>query len=351
MAQLVTSNTTIRAIAAAVPKTQQDNMAYERISEKERELLVKTTGIRYRRVAPRFMTTSDLCYAGATNIIQAMGIDKKEIGLLIFVSQSPDYWLPATAVVLQDRLGLEKTTMAFDITLGCSGYVYGLSVISSLMSTGRFKYGLLMVGDISTYSPNPKDKSTYPIFGDAGTATLLEYNEKAAPMTFVLNSDGAGAPAIMIPHGGIRHPFDESSEKEEEVEPGVVRNKKNLSLNGIEVFNFSVREAPTNVKELLEVTATTIDDYDYFLFHQANKIMNDSIRKKLGLPVEKVPGSLHDFGNTSSASIPLTMVTQLAQPLSERPLHMVLSAFGVGLSWACCTVSTNQVYCPPLIEI
>lgn len=349
MASITTNNVSIRAIAAAVPAPVHDNLEYESISEKERELLIKTTGIRYRHVAPRFMTTSDLCYAGATRIIQDLGIDKKDIGMVIFVSQSPDYWLPATSIVLQDRLGLEKSTMAFDINLGCSGYVYGLSVISGMMSTARCKYSLLMVGDISTFAPNDKDKSTHPIFGDAGTATLLEYNENAQAMQFELHSDGSGASAIMIPHGGIRYPFDETSGVEQEIEPGVVRSKKNLSLNGIDVFNFSVREAPVNVKNLLDRTGTTVEDYDYFIFHQANKIMNDSIYKKLKIPKEKVPMSLHDYGNTSSASIPLTLVSQLGEQLQQHEFNMVFSAFGVGLSWASCTVNMVNVYCPPVI--
>lgn len=350
MAHLVTSDISIRAIAAAVPSQKRDNLEYEKISEKERELLVKTTGIRYRHVAPRFKATSDYCVEAANAILKETGIDKKDISIVIFVSQSPDYWLPATSITIQQRLGLEKSTMAFDISLGCSGYVYGLSVISSLMSSGNFKYGLLLVGDISTFSPNPNDKSTSPIFGDAGTATLLQYQKGASPMHFVLNSDGSGASSIMVPHGGIRHPFDDSSNIEEEIEPGVVRSKKNLSLNGIEVFNFSVREAPVSVAELFQLTNTTVNDYDYFLFHQANKIMNDSIRKKLGIPAEKAPMSLYDYGNTSSASIPITLVTKIREELIAGKKNMVFSGFGVGLSWACCTVQTNKICCPPIIE-
>ncbi|MBP8033110.1 MAG: ketoacyl-ACP synthase III [Bacteroidia bacterium] len=351
MAYLTIDNIQLSAISACVPKNRESNKDYDWISEKERELLIKTTGIEFRRIAPRHITTSDMCFASAEAIINELQINREEIEILLFVSQSPDYFLPATSIILQDRLGLNKSTMAFDIQLGCSGYVYGLSVISNLMNSGKFKKGLLLVGDKSSFSPSRKDKSTYPIFGDAGTATLLEYNPSAKKMDFNLQSDGSGHKAIIIPDGGMRNSYSEESDKMVEVGPGIIRNRKNLELDGIEVFNFSLREAVPNISNLLKYNSTEVSHYHFFIFHQANKLMNESIRKKLKIESEKVPYSLQKFGNTSSASIPLTLVTELSSELKDKELNVLFSAFGVGLSWASVSLMLKNVICLPLIEI
>lgn len=343
-------NISIRAIAACVPKNSESNFDYPLLSDSEKKLLVKTTGIENRRVASENLCTSDMCFESAEKIIDELDINRQEIDVVILVSQTIDYFLPATSIILQDRLKLSKNTVAFDIVLGCSGYVYGLSVIGSLMSNGNFKKGLLLVGDKSTFSLSKEDKSTYPLFGDAGTATYIEYDPNAEPIDFNLQSDGSGYKAIMIPDGGTRSPWTEKTDEVIELEKGVKRNRRNLWLDGIEVFNFSLREAPPNVRDLLTYNNTEIDDYDYFVFHQANKLMNESIRKKLKLPAEKVPYSLSEFGNTSSGSIPLTMVTELGNKINE-PTNLVLSAFGVGLSWASASIKNAQIKCLPLIEV
>lgn len=351
MAFITVNNISIKGIAATVPASFEKNLDYDWISLPEREMLVKTTGIEKRHIASENICTSDMCLASAEKLISDLNINKDEIEVLLFVSQSPDYFLPATSIILQDKLGLKKTTLAFDIQLGCSGYVYGLSVIGSLMANGKLKKGLLLVGDKSSFSQSKKDKSTYPIFSDAGTATLLEYDEKAEPMHFNLQSDGSGHQAIIIPDGGVRSPWNKNSDEVVKIEEGIERSRRNLVLDGVEVFNFSIREAPVNVKDLLEKTGTTIDDYEYFIFHQANKLMNETIRKKLKLPLEKVPYSLAEFGNTSSASIPLTIVSQIGESLKDKNSKMVFSAFGVGLSWASMNVSLNHIHCPKLIMI
>ena len=338
----------LRGIAAAVPKAKEDNKDYSRITEAERNLLIKTTGIASRHIAPPGMTTSDLCLLSAEKLIAELGWKKEEIGLLVFVSQSPDYFLPATSVVLQGKLGLPKTTAAFDINLGCSGYVYGLSVVSSMVATGGFKKALLLAGDISTAGITPKDKSTWPLFGDAGTATAIEYDPSAKSF-FNLQSDGTGYEAIIIPDGGVRSPVSEKTFIDEEHEPGVVRHRRNLWLNGLDVFNFSVREAPANVNGLLQEANISIDTIDYFVFHQANRLMVETIRKKLKLPPEKVPYSLGDYGNTSSASIPLTIVAALREQ-AQQPHRWVFSGFGVGLSWASAFLETEGLVCPEIIE-
>jgi 3-oxoacyl-[acyl-carrier-protein] synthase-3 len=339
----------IAGVAGCVPKRSVSNMDYEWISEKERNLLIKTTGIAHRRVADEGVTTSDLCAQATQKLMTELDWEKDEVQLVVFISQSRDYFLPATAIILQDRLGFPKTCMAFDISLGCSGYVYGLSVVASLVRSAQIKKALLMVGDISTFSLNYKDKSTYPLFGDAGTVTALSFEQNAAPMQFNLQSDGAGYEAIIIPDGGLRNPLNDESFVEKEYEGGLHRTKRNLTLEGLDVFNFSLREVAPNIRALYEFTGTDKDSYDYYVFHQANKLMNESIRKKLKLEPEKVPYSLGEFGNTSSASIPLTIVTSLRDQLKPKQ-RFLFSGFGVGLSWGSVAVETEDLVVPALVE-
>lgn len=342
----------IVGIVSAVPKPVYDNRDYEWIGEKERELFIKTVGVEKRRIAPEGMTTSDLCESAAKDLLKALNWDPKEIDLLIFISQSRDYIIPATAGILQDKLGFSKDCMAFDISLGCSGYIYGLSVAGSQMAASGMKKALLMVGDVSTRTTSYKDKSTYPLFGDAGSVTALELDDKAGPMTFNLQTDGSGYDAIIIPDGGIRNfASKESSFEEEEFADGIIRHRFHIALDGMKVFQFSLREVTPNVITLLEIVDKDIAEVDYYIFHQANKLMNESIRKKLKITPEKYPYSMNEYGNTSSASVPLTINGRVGEEAQSGRLKMVLSGFGVGLSWGSVYLETEKIYCPPIIEI
>ena len=208
-----------------------------------------------------------------------------------------------------------------------------------------------MVGDVSSQSVSYKDKSAYTLFGDAGTATVLEYDENALPMHFNMQSDGSGFDAIYIPHSGSRRIVDKSSLKLRKFGPGIYRNMIHLVLDGVRVFNFATMEVPPNVNELLAWQNITVEDIDQFVFHQANLLMNEIIRKKIKIPKEKYPYSMQKFGNTSSASIPLTMITQIRQQLIENKTKLLLSGFGVGLSWGSVILETNKIICSELIEV
>ena len=350
MAIFQVPNINIAGISACVPEEEYNNNDYDWISEKERSTLIKTIGVEKKRHAKKGTTTSDLCYKAADKLIVDLGWERSEIDLLIFVSQSRDYIIPATSGLLQHRLSLSKSCIAFDISLGCSGYVYGLSVIGSMMATGIIKKGLLLTGDISTLNTSYKDKSAFPLFGDAGTATAVELNSNLSTMKFNLQTDGAGYDSIIIPDGGIRNFVDKDSSFEyKEISEGIIRNNFNISLDGIKVFNFSLREVRPNILKLLKEYDLTTDKIDYFVFHQANKLMNETIRKQLKLDTIKVPYSLKEYGNTSSASIPLTIVTELTQEIKSRNLSLLLSGFGVGLSWGSVILQTNKIVCPPLL--
>ncbi|HOY41961.1 MAG TPA: ketoacyl-ACP synthase III [Chitinophagales bacterium] len=349
MAFLQIKNVKIKAIAAAVPDQIFHNKDYEWISEKEREILMETTGIRERRFTKPGTCTSDMGVFAADKLISELEWNKNEIELLVFISQSRDYVLPNTACLIQSRLGLSKNCMAFDIPLGCSGYVYGLSVVASLLSHGNIKKALLIAGDVASYDLSYTDKSAYPLFGDAVSVTALEYTGNNEDVfVFNLQTDGSGYEAIIIPDGGNRNNITEESLKQIQYEEGIIRTRRNIFLDGMKIFEFTLREVAKNIKQLLAFLNKTTNDYDYFIFHQANLIMNETVRKQLKLTEDKVPYSLGNFGNTSSASIPLTIVTQLNQKANTENLNYIFTGFGVGLSWASVSVNLDKIYCPEI---
>jgi 3-oxoacyl-[acyl-carrier-protein] synthase III len=341
----------VAGIAAAVPEKKEHNADYTWISKKERESLMKNIGVETRHVAEKGVATSDLCVVAAEKLLTDLAWNREEIGLLVFVSQSRDYLVPTTACIVQDRLKLPHSCAAFDIGLGCSGYVYGLSMVAGMMQGGMIGKALLMVGDISTLTTSYRDKSTYPLFGDVGTVTALEYKPDAPAMTFNLQTDGSGYQALMIQDGGARNGLSRKSFDYKQYSKGIHRTRLHLELNGIEVFNFSLREVVPNIKMLLKHTGTGLESIDYLVFHQANRLINETLRKMLKLEPEKVPYSIKDYGNTSGASVPLTMVANLREALQQRPLKLLLSAFGVGLSWGSVILTTDGICCPEVIEV
>ncbi len=348
MAYFNIPNVRINGISSVVPKTVIRNTDYDYVSDVERKFLIKTTGIAEKRHADKGTTTTDLGEKAANQLLEELGWKKEEIDILVLVTQSRDYYLPSSAIILQDRLGLPTTCMAFDIGLGCSGYVYGLSVIAQFLQNGQLKKGLLISGDVSTISTNYEDKSTYPLFGDAATATAISYEPGAPSTPFNLQNDGKGYEAIIVRDGGAKNQLTEDTTKIHNYGPGINHSKKDLELNGLDVFSFSVKAPPLNIKELFENSDESIGEIDYFVFHQANKLIIDTIRKKLKVEVEKVPFSLTNYGNTSSASIPLTICDQLSDKSKNK--KMLLCGFGVGLSWGSCIINTKDILCLTPIE-
>ncbi len=349
MAFLEYKNVKISGIAAGVPKQVFSNLHPDESdcisSEYTPEAFVETTGVKERRVSDT-LCTSDLCYEAAEKLIAELGWDKNEIGALLFVSQTADYWLPATSCILQERLGLSKECYASDGTLGCSGWVYGISQVASLMSTGEIKKALLLVGDAKKRIEAGHD----PLFGHAGTATAFEYCEGAPSIKCHYGTDGSGYDAIIIPGGGARNQVSVKSFEKEEVE-GKMMNQLQTRMKGMDVFSFGISTAPKSVKKLAEHYAFDYQESDYFVFHQANMKMNNMIVKKLKLDTEKVPSCMHEFGNTSSASIPLTIVTQLRGKFENKATKFLCCGFGVGLSWGTVAFETSNIVVPELVEV
>jgi len=350
MAYLKIDNVRVAGLSAGVPRrVEEDKEVYAKWGGYED--FVCTTGVERRRIVSGGECTSDLCVAAAERLISDLGWAKEEIEAVVLVTQTPDYHLPATACIIQDRLGLPKTCYAMDISLGCSGWVYGLSSLAALMQSGGIKKALLMAGDTPSKTSSPEDKSDYPLFGDAGTVTALEYDESAKPLLFNMCTDGSGADVIIIPDGGYRNEVSEESFTMREEGDGIVRSRLHCKMDGMSVFSFGITKAPRSITELSEHFGIDLGTVDVFSFHQANKFMVEKIRKKLRLPEDKVPYSIKNFGNTSSASIPLTLVTECADILRKGEVRHIACGFGVGLSWGTVYFETNKTVVSELVEL
>ena len=347
-------NVAIKGVAAAVPERREFNKDFPKLSDDQLEQYIKTVGVIERRCAIHdgSLCTSDLCHAAAEKLLEKLGWNREEIGLLVFVSHTQDYKLPSTACILQERLGLGKETMAFDVPLGCSGFVYGLGIAGSFVSQGLIKKALLLVGNTQSVYASPEDKSTALLFGDGGAAVALEFDtsqEESIRLHF--QTDGSGYEALIVPDGGCRHPFNEHSLDMEEFDEGIRRTRIHEKMDGGAVFTFGFFSVPKSLKALMAQYQIDIESVDYLLLHQANRFMCDNIRKKLKVPEEKVPFNIDRFGNTSGASIPLLMVTELQEQLMTRKLTHLACGFGVGLSLGSACFPTDHIVVPDLIEI
>ena len=350
MALLDIHNVKVVGVSACVPGTVYDNMDYTLLSEEERVKYIETTGVRYRHCVDENTCTSDLCVKAAEELIGKLGWNKCDVGALVFVSQTFDYKMPTTACTIQYRLGLSNDCMAFDVSLGCTGYVYGLSIIANLLSSGGIKKGLLLVGNTQSKNVNYRDRSTYLLFGDAGTATALEYSDRECEsLQFNLQTYGEGMNSIIIPDGGYRHPVNMESFKEYTDSDGNVRTPLQLKMDGMDVFSFVIGKVPKCLNKLSSYFHIGNDDVDYYLLHHANKFLCEKLRTKMKYPIEKVPYNIKDFGNSSGACVPLLMVTNLRNELQTSKLRLMFTGFGVGLSVGAGYMICDRIGVPELI--
>lgn len=342
----------ITALAAAVPQRVIKNREYTEVwSAEEAAAIVEKTGIEERRFVDAETCSSDLCFAAAQKLILDNDIDRSEIDLLVFISQTADYRMPATGITLQHRLGLPNTCIAFDINLGCSAFLYGMSVVYSMVQVGGIRKALILDGETRSKVYSPKDRRSAFLFGDGGVAALVEKNEKFGESHFSMNSDGSRADLIMIKGGGYRHPSSAETLEEKVVdEYGNMRSDEQGYMRGGDVFNFVIREIPKNIKRTLEYAGKTPADMDYFMFHQANNFINSYIAKKMKLETERIPSTIAKFGNTSSVSVPLTIVSELKGKL-EGEKTLLMSAFGVGMTWATGIVPFVDTKISDIVEV
>lgn len=339
----------VAGIAAVAPRNRADNLSIvdDEVFDRESiDAVINKTGIRFRRIADEQTTAADLCIRATQELLNQEVTSKERIGTVIFVTQSPDYRIPATAPWIANKIGLPKETASFDINLACSGYVYGLFVASTIAAADAGRDVLLLVGETMSRLIGKKDKGTTPLFGDAGSATVLRHDQASQNSVFDLNSDGAGNMAIYTPAGAGREPMPVTqADSQGQLSPSL------MTMDGIEVFNFTLREVPKSVKRILENADNAGLRVDGIVFHQANRMITDHILKRVKRDFGWIPYSLYDFGNTSSVSIPLTIVTNIETMPREPGAFLVLTGFGAGLSWATACVSLSRTTILPLCEV
>ncbi|MFC4160128.1 3-oxoacyl-ACP synthase III family protein [Chitinimonas lacunae] len=323
----------IAAISSYVPERVLDNDALAALyPEWSAAKIFEKTGIRERRIADEGQTSLDLAERAAQALWAEHGIDPAEIDFLLFCTQTPDYFLPTSACVLQQRLGLRRNCGALDINLGCSGFVYGLSLAKALIESGQAGKVLLLTADTYSKLIHPQDKSVRTLFGDGASATLISTsaNDAAALGPFVFGTDGSGANELIVPTGGFRR-REAAGESEAEDESGNIRGPANLYMNGPAIMAFTLTEVPAAIRALLDRAGLTLEQIDYFVFHQANRFILDALRKKLKIPPEKFVIWMEDIGNTVSSTIPIAL--SKTKDAWEPGRRVMLVGFGGGYSW------------------
>jgi 3-oxoacyl-[acyl-carrier-protein] synthase-3 len=326
----------IAAVATHFPAGKLTNEQLAAEIDWEAEKIFEKTGIAERRIAADDECASDLGVAAAQKLFERGVCAPQDVDFLLFCTQSPDYFLPTTACLVQDRLGLRTDCGAFDLNQGCSGFVYGLGVAKSLIESGLARNVLLITADTYSKFINARDRSVRTLFGDAAAATLVRAVESDQELIgpFIFGTDGAGAPNLIVPVGGLRNRPSAENETETEEEGGNRRSPRNLYMNGGEIFNFTLKTIPPSVARLLAKWGRPIDEVDHFVFHQANRFMLEKLRNKLKLPEEKFWIAMESCGNTVSSTIPVVLEEAMAGGRIAPGQDVMLMGFGVGYSWA-----------------
>jgi len=312
----------------------------------------ETIGLDKRRVVEEDVTACDMAEVAVKTLLEKTDTVPSDIDGIFMVTQTPDYLQPGNAVLLQDRLGFPTTCAAMDLNQGCSGYVYGLWAVHSFLAAGGMRKAILVAGDTISRIVSKEDRALRPLFGDAVSATLLEADADAPAAFFDLNSDGSGYQSLWQPGGAFREPVSDKSSEVKAIGQGIRRSRCHLHMDGADIFNFSLKVGPSSINDVLEFAEWSQESVDGYILHQANRYIIDNIRRRLKLPEEKVPsGTFEKFGNQSSASIPATLNDHYGSRLTEKPHRMVLSGFGVGLSWGSCAIELPALRCNQLIEM
>lgn len=332
----------LKDVAVYFPEQVLENDALAALyPEWPADKILDKTGIHERRIAAPHQTAGDLAYHAALNLFNQAQIVARDVDFIILCTQAPDYVLPTTACILQDRLGVSRQAGALDVNLGCSGFVYCLSLAKGLVETGAAQCVLLLTADTYSKYVHPMDKSVRTIFGDAAAATAIVATEVAGETIgpFVFGTDGTGAKNLIVEAGMYRMPKSAKTSIELTDESGNVRSRNNLYMNGAEVMAFSLREVPRAVDALLLKAGKVREDIDLFVLHQANKFILEALRKKLKVPPEKLPILVDDCGNTVSSTIPIALFKLRQQARLKADYQLMLVGFGVGYSWAACLLN------------
>lgn len=335
-------NVAIKGISTVVPEKEfllTDDKSLYNGDEKKIKRVINSSGFLKRRVSEPDVMTSDLCFFAAENLIKNLGVKKDEIDAILFVSYTPDYLMPATSYVLHKRLGLSQNCIVMDIPQACSGYVIGLYQASMLINSGCKKV-LLLVGDSFSKFTDMFKNHTAPVFGDAGSATLVEYDSNAKKSYFMINSDGENYDALICENGAFKN-FPKPDDFYENME-----YKYSSRMDGGRIFDFTMQNIAPSIQQLFDFAHKSVDDVDFVVFHQANKFIIENIARKLNIPDNKYSTStLTNYGNQCGASIPCSISNTLREIVTGENKTYLFSGFGVGLSWASAILNIGNIYC------
>jgi len=335
-----------------VPSARVDNLRdHSIVPEEDRKKIIELTKVAGYRKAPPHLCASDLCQAAAETLLAGMGRNPDEIDAIVFASMTPDYRVPSTACLLQDRLKCSSGVVAYDVNMGCSGFVVGLYNACALIRGGGLKRVLLLAGDTQTKLCYAEDKNVIFILGDGGTATLVEADPTAGDIVIELMTDGSRFQNLYVPAGGFRQPSSEASRAVQQRPDGGMRADDHLFMNGMEIFKFSVTDVVKTLSTFMEVEKLPAEAIDHLFLHQANYFMNDKIAKKLKFGGDKVPYTIPFYGNTGSASIPLTIAHHYSTTKPNGSTRALMCGFGVGLSWGVAAATFDGLYAPPIVDV
>lgn len=353
MAFLKVEKVAIRGISGCVPANVEENKDLPFYASGEAEQVIAKIGIERRHIASEDITVADMCLKAAAKLIEELGWEKDSIDLLALCTQDPDYLNHPTSFLVHDKLGLPETTMCMDFYHGCPGWVVSLSSVSNMVSTGQIKRAILLDGDTVTKAGTPNNREERPLFGDAGTATALEYDEDAKPFYFNIGTKSDDGRALINPNGGFRNPYTmESLKYDLDRRAGKLSVEELTSkMDSMDVFSFAITKVPKALKRLCAEYSINIDEIDKLVLHQANKLILDNIAKRMKVPAEKVPLGLRNYGNTTSASIPMAMISECASELRAGDVKNLVCGFGTGLAWGAAYFETYKITCPEIIEI
>ena len=324
MAQSIINGVSIRGVASSVPAHAFNNLRETTaFSKEEVRKVVAMAGVVERRIATEGICSTDLCVDAAGALLEAVSWPAESIDGLIMVTQTPDYFMPSSSCVVHKRLGLSDRCASFDVGLGCSGYVYGLWLAAMMVNSGGLKRILLLHGETPTQYADHADRAVSLLFGDAGSATAVEKDDRpeVPPWYFTLHTDGSGYDDLIVAAGGFRDRFCAD------------RASHNVRMNGANIFNFTIKVVPPLIADTLRLAQRTADQVDYFVFHQSNRFIIQHLITTCGLTAEKVPMVMDRFGNAGGPSVPLTMTQGIGEAAGARPLSLMLLGYGAGLSW------------------
>lgn len=353
MAKCVIRDVAVRGIVCAVPgepiPVEHFGASFE---PQEVEKIKAIVGLKQVFRVRDGQTAGDLCVEAAQRLLDELGWTRDSVGGVLMVTQSPDYFCPATACVAHSKLGLNASCFAYDVNLGCSGYVYGMWMAAQAIASGTAGRILLLAGDTSSRTLSPEDKSVAMLFGDAGTATALELDPGASPLSFVLGTDGSGYQNLMVPAGAYRMRATPEAYVRTKGVDGNVRSPMDLYMDGLSIFNFTLQRVAPLVRETLELQGWDAADVDAFVFHQANTFMLKALAKKLKIPEDRVPINIGTYGNTSMSSIPLLLTDKLSEQIcGSQPQNLVLAGFGIGYSWAAVAASLSGLKVAKVLKV